>query len=288
MKTLLLIDNQDITREGMKTVAGRIGGFAAIKEAGSQSELTGLLVDNPNAVAVLDYTLFDTSAEYLLILQERFKEAHFVLFSDNLSEDFIRRMVFSGTSFSVVMKDAPMIEIEEGLRKAKQHLQYMCTRAVWLLQHKEDKKDKLVSPLTVTEREILKLMALGKTTKEIAAERFLSVYTVMTHRKNIFRKLEVNNVHEATKYALRAGIVDVLEYYIKDKVISLLATQISAFLSYSTPNCPGAIPCKGTWLWIRNKLSSRVNIPFMKVSVCRILKETSAEGAPFHKSSVMK
>ena len=55
MKTLLLIDNQDITREGMKTVAGRIGGFAAIKEAGSQSELTGLLVDNPNAVAVLDY-----------------------------------------------------------------------------------------------------------------------------------------------------------------------------------------------------------------------------------------
>ena len=61
----------------------------------------------------------------------------------------------------------------------------MCTRAVWLLQHKEDKKDKLVSPLTVTEREILKLMALGKTTKEIAAERFLSVYTVMTHRKNI-------------------------------------------------------------------------------------------------------
>ena len=77
MKTLLLIDNQDITREGMKTVAGRIGGFAAIKEAGSQSELTGLLVDNPNAVAVLDYTLFDTSAEYLLILQERFKEAHF-------------------------------------------------------------------------------------------------------------------------------------------------------------------------------------------------------------------
>lgn len=186
MKTLLLIDNQDITREGMKTVAGRIGGFAAIKEAGSQSELTGLLVDNPNAVAVLDYTLFDTSAEYLLILQERFKEAHFVLFSDNLSEDFIRRMVFSGTSFSVVMKDAPMIEIEEGLRKAKQHLQYMCTRAVWLLQHKEDKKDELVSPLTVTEREILKLMALGKTTKEIAAERFLSVYTVMTHRKISF------------------------------------------------------------------------------------------------------
>ena len=41
----------------------------------------------------------------------------------------------------------------------------------------------------------------------------------MTHRKNIFRKLEVNNVHEATKYALRAGIVDVLEYYSQEMCI---------------------------------------------------------------------
>lgn len=214
MKTLLLVDNQDITREGMKAVAGRVGGFTVIKEAGSQKELTRLLIDHPNAVVVLDYTLFDTSAEYLLILQERFKEAHFILFSDNLSEDFIRRMVFGGTSFSVVMKDAPMIEIEEGLRKAEQRLQYICTRIAWQLQHKEEKKEKRGSLLTVTECEILKLMALGKTTKEIAAERFLSVYTVMTHRKNIFRKLEVNNVYEATKYALRAGIVDAVEYYI--------------------------------------------------------------------------
>lgn len=214
MKTLLLVDNQDITREGMKAVAGRLGGFAFIKEAGSQKDLIRFLMDHPDAVAVLDYTLLDTSAEYLLILQERFKKAHFILFSDNLSEDFIRRMVFSGTSFSVIMKDAPMEEIEEGLQKAKQHLPYLCTRIAWQLQHKEEKKDELVSPLTVTEREILKLMALGKTTKEIAAGRFLSVYTVMTHRKNIFRKLEVNNVYEATKYALRAGIVDAVEYYI--------------------------------------------------------------------------
>lgn len=214
MKTLLLVDNQDITREGMKAVAGRLGGFAFIKEAGSQKDLTRFLMDYPDAVVVLDYTLLDTSAEYLLILQERFEKAHFILFSDNLSEDFIRRMVFSGTSFSVIMKDAPMEEIEEGLQKAKQHLPYLCTRIAWQLQHKEEKKDELVSPLTVTEREILKLMALGKTTKEIAAGRFLSVYTVMTHRKNIFRKLEVNNVYEATKYALRAGIVDAVEYYI--------------------------------------------------------------------------
>ena len=58
-------------------------------------------------------------------------------------------------------------------------------------------------------------MALGKTTKEIAAERFLSVYTVMTHRKNIFRKLEVNECARSNKnMPFVQGIVDVVEYYI--------------------------------------------------------------------------
>jgi DNA-binding CsgD family transcriptional regulator len=61
---------------------------------------------------------------------------------------------------------------------------------------------------------ILKEIALGKTTKEIAAERNLSFHTVNSHRKNIFRKLNVNNAHEATKYAMKAGIVDLVEYYI--------------------------------------------------------------------------
>ena len=52
------------------------------------------------------------------------------------------------------------------------------------------------------------------TTKEIAQKRFSSFHTVNTHRKNIFRKLAVNNVHEAIKFALRAGLVDSAEYYI--------------------------------------------------------------------------
>ena len=61
---------------------------------------------------------------------------------------------------------------------------------------------------------ILKEIATGKTTKEIAADKCLSFHTVNTHRKNIFRKLNVNNVHEAIKVAIRSGLVDIAEYYI--------------------------------------------------------------------------
>ena len=51
-------------------------------------------------------------------------------------------------------------------------------------------------------------------TKEIATERFSSIHTITTHRKNIFRKLKVNTAHEVIKYALRAGWVDPSDFYI--------------------------------------------------------------------------
>ena len=60
----------------------------------------------------------------------------------------------------------------------------------------------------------VKMQRDGKTTKEIAAERFSSIHTVTTHRKNIFRKLGINTAHEAVKYALRAGLIDPSEFYI--------------------------------------------------------------------------
>ena len=68
--------------------------------------------------------------------------------------------------------------------------------------------------LTKTETDVLIAIAQGMTTKEIAEKRFSSFHTINTHRKNIFRKLGVNNVHEATKYALRAGLIDAADYYI--------------------------------------------------------------------------
>ena len=82
-----------------------------------------------------------------------------------------------------------------------------------LLLTPETMSDETVK-LTRAETEILKDIALGMTTKEIAEKRFSSFHTVNTHRKNIFRKLGVNNLHEATKYAFRAGLVDSADYCI--------------------------------------------------------------------------
>ena len=179
-----------------------------------KAELMLALKDNDDTVVVLDYTSFDINdADELLILQQRFSHTRWLLFSEDLSADFVRVLIASSMQFSILLKESTMSEIKEAMKFCIHGNRYICQRMTEvLLAPSHDVEEKI--NLTKTETEILKDIALGMTTKEIAEKRFSSFHTVNTHRKNIFRKLNVNNVHEATKYALRAGLVDTAEYYI--------------------------------------------------------------------------
>lgn len=218
MLDVIIADNQDITAAGIRYLLQSVKDVGQIEKAESKKELIRFLASRTGRVAVvLDYTLFDfEGADDLLILSERFPMVHCLLFSEDLSTDFLSRLLFSSHSFSVALKSSAKEEITAALYHAARGERFICNRVSnQLLNVRQDtsreKPDRL---LTVTEKEILREIALGKTTKEIAAGRNLSFHTVITHRKNIFRKLEVNNLHEATRYAMRAGIVDLAEYYI--------------------------------------------------------------------------
>ena len=210
---ILLADNQDITRAGLLYVFEQIG-VENVVAATDKAALLDKLRDNPCSVVILDYTLFDFSGDSeLLIVGERFKNAFLVLFSEELSLDFVRRMVGTSLSVSVLLKESPMSEITDCLKQALAHKRYICQRMLEMMLVPANTLESKV-PLTKTETEILRDIALGMTTKEIAEKRFSSFHTVNTHRKNIFRKIEVNNVHEATKYAIKSGLVDTADYYI--------------------------------------------------------------------------
>ncbi|WP_321437733.1 response regulator transcription factor [uncultured Bacteroides sp.] len=214
MREYIIADNQDITKAGILFLLGGLKDVGNITEADNRTELIKELRTSPEAVVILDYTLLDFSgADELLILNERFPKANWILFSDELSEEFVKRVLYSSQQFSFVMKDNSKEEITSALQCAMHKERFICNHISNLLIGKQNSVP-VENVLTNTEKIILKEIALGKTTKEIAAERNLSFHTINSHRKNIFRKLEVNNVHEATKYAMRAGIVDLAEYYI--------------------------------------------------------------------------
>ena len=212
MAYIVLADPQDITRAGLMYLCEKLE--VDYQQAPDKTELIEQLKVHSDAVVILDYTLFDINdIDELEILHQRFPLVHWVLFSFDLSTDFVRRVITVSSQFSVLLKDSPLAEIRECIQYALCHQRYICQRtAEILLAPAVSSSDEM--RLTKTETEILKDIALGMTTREIADKRFSSFHTVNTHRKNIFRKIGVNNVHEATKYALRAGLVDSAEYYI--------------------------------------------------------------------------
>lgn len=212
---IILADNQDITRVGLLYTLQKMGHADDVSIVTDRIELMYRLEETPDSVVFLDYTLFDLNdVNDVVIIGQRFKKAMIVLFSDDdLSSQFIRFVLASIQNSSILFKDSPLPEIRECITNACSGHRYICQHAAGMLLSMETQKEEKVK-LTKTETEILKDIALGMTTKEIAAKRFSSFHTVNTHRKNIFRKLGVNNAHEATKYALRAGLVDEAEYYI--------------------------------------------------------------------------
>ena len=224
MRNYIIADNQELTSYALQSllkhnerlqVGDQGSGMGiAVFRAFDRAGLIALLKEHESAVVLLDYTLFDFADEdQLLIIAERFSLSQWILISDELTPQFIRRVVYSSHQFSVVFKDGPLSEIREALNAVYRHTRFLSQRALESIIIQQQEED-TPSILTTTEMEIVKAIAQGKTTKEIAAERFSSVHTVTTHRKNIFRKLGINTAHEAVKYALRAGLIDPSEFYI--------------------------------------------------------------------------
>lgn len=214
-KVVCLADNQDITRAGMQYVMEKSIKEAEYHRTVDKAELVEQLKQWPEAIVVIDFTLFDIiDVEELQILATRFPDARWIMFSVDLTTDFVRRLIANGSRFSILLKESSMHEITECVRYVGSGQRYICQRMTEILLAPTEQPVAEEVKLTPTETEVLKDIALGLTTREIAEKRFSSFHTINTHRKNIFRKLGVNSVHEATKYALRAGLVDAAEYYI--------------------------------------------------------------------------
>jgi len=211
--TYILADNQELTSFALLSLLSQDKGNK-VYHTTHKAGLLQLLKDHKDTVVLLDYSLFDFDDEdQMLIISECYAQVQWILISDDLTKSFLRRVIYASHAFSVVFKDESMKVMRDAVSSASEGKRYISQRAMeTVLAYQQE--DETPTLLTATEVEIVKAIAQGKTTKEIANERFLSIHTVNTHRKNIFRKLGVNTAHEAVKYAIRAGLVDLSEFYI--------------------------------------------------------------------------
>lgn len=209
----ILADNQDITRLGMHNIiVNTFDEKVQIVNVSTRSALANQLSNDVTAV-VIDFTLLDLNTlDELQNIASRYPNVVWILFENEISEPMARRLG-ADRQFSLLLKESRADEIRSALKFSTIGERFICQSITNMLLNSVPQSYTLEA-LTQTEVEVLKLTAQGKSVKEIAVERNSSTHTITTHKRNIFRKLNINTSYEATRYAMKAGLVDLVEYYI--------------------------------------------------------------------------
>ncbi len=148
MRRYIIADNQELTRFALESLLQN-DEDKKVTKAFDKAGLVAQLKEDKNAVVLLDFRLYDfTDEEQLLIIAERFPESQWVLISDDLTPQFVRRVAYTSHQFSIVYKDGPMSEIREALQATQRNSRYLSQRALDTIisqQQEEEKPDLLTN-----------------------------------------------------------------------------------------------------------------------------------------------
>lgn len=202
---VVLADDHDLVRSGIKALLGMIDGVEVVAEARDGRELVTLVDSLLPEVVMTDISMpgMDGIAA-IAEIHARHPRVRLLVLSMYDTVDFVKRAVSSGAC-GYLMKDAPPFELEQAVRSVMATGSYFSpTIAQRLLQPSEPTVD---DELTHRQVEILRLIAQGKASKEIAYDLGLSPKTVDVHRARIMERLRLNDIASLTRYAVRKGLI---------------------------------------------------------------------------------
>ena len=202
---LVLADDHDLVRSGIKALLSMVEGVEVIAEARDGRELVTLVESLKPDVVMTDISM--PGMDGIAAISEihgKHPDVRLLVLSMYDTVDFVKRAVASGAC-GYLMKDAPPFELEQAVRSVMATGSYFSPAiAQRLLQPSEPTVD---DELTHRQVEILKLIAQGRASKEIAYELGLSPKTVDVHRSRIMERLHLNDIASLTLYAVRKGLI---------------------------------------------------------------------------------
>jgi DNA-binding NarL/FixJ family response regulator len=211
MIRILLADDHTVLREALRAVLDREEDMQVVAEAGDCDTALRLAKESRPHVVVMDISMpgvngIETTRR-LLADQPGIK----VLALSTHSERSIVQQMLDAGAAGYVVKSAAAAELRKGIRAVVEGGSYLCAETTALLVDSlRGRRTKSREPqreaLTRRERQVLSLLAEGRTSPEMADCLHISPSTVEVHRRNIMRKLELRNVAELTKYAIREGL----------------------------------------------------------------------------------
>ena len=214
---IMIVDDHPLFREGLKTKISRDANFPVCAEAGNGREGIQMARERKPGIVLVDISMPDTSGiQMIRELKDDLPSTRFVIISMHSEADYIVEAFRAGAT-GYIIKESAAHQLIKGLNTVAQgHLfldSALSQEVVFkLLQTKSDVDDGQRDPystLTPREQEVMRMLAEGLTSREVAKQLFISPKTVENHRTNLMKKLGLKSSVELVRYAARLGLIDI-------------------------------------------------------------------------------
>lgn len=210
---LVLADDHTMMRSGLRLLLEREPGFMVVGEASDGREAIEVTDAQTPDVVVMDVAMPNLNG---IEAARRITNSHpntaVIILSMHSDESYVLRALNAGAR-GYLLKDSAESDLISAVRAVSEGKAFFSPAISKLLvedyvrQLRQRGVEDSYELLTPRERELVQLLAEGKTTKEIAANLNLSPHTVETHRSNVMRKLNLNSLPELILYAVRKGVI---------------------------------------------------------------------------------
>jgi DNA-binding NarL/FixJ family response regulator len=216
---ILIADDHEIVRWGLKALLSSQPGWIVCAEASSGREAVALATQHQPDIAVMDITMPGLNGlEATRKIRKILPKTQVLVLSSHYSDQLVREVVNAGARAYVLKSDScrDLLSAVEALIDNRSFFT-SCAAQVVIdgfynqtpgTELSETQVSLMSRSLSAREREIVQLLAEGKTSKEVAAVLGIRVKTVATHRANIMRKLEIHSVSELVRYAVKNNMIE--------------------------------------------------------------------------------
>lgn len=214
MTRILLADDHDVVRAGLREMLNAREGWEVCGEAANGRAAVELALRLKPDVAVLDLTMPELNGlEATRQIRKELPQTEVLIFTMHETEQLIREVLAAGARGYVLKSDAGrhLISAIDALAHHKPFFTAAVSEALldaYLKTASKQADGSAFGLLTDREREIVQLLAEGKSNKEVATALSISVKTVETHRATVMRKLGINSIVELVHYAVRNHLIE--------------------------------------------------------------------------------
>ena len=209
---VLIADDHALVRAGIRALVERIDNVVVVGEAGKGSEALDLVRQLGPDLILLDITMPDGNGfEVLDQVTKLYPEIRVIVLTVHEAGEYALRAVREGAA-GYLPKSAASIELEQAIQTVIRGERYIspetAQNTIFEVTNRATKRD-LLATLSPRQREVLRLIAEGKTTKQIAQVLEISVKTVETHRAQLMERLGIHDVAGPVRYAIIVGLIEV-------------------------------------------------------------------------------